>query len=248
MRLPPALYAVVLFAILCLASYSAVDHLANLLNGFSSIISTPKRGSPLLSRDNVIVPPGVNATKSDVVAAQAVVDGAIDQLDKLNHARLAQPRRNRYRPRPGTVPESSVVEDAPPEQKLPPFSMTDKLVAAAALIAEVDALRDGPVVDNGGPGKGTNTSVNGTIAAGARLHQRAEAAGGSFWMESIPRKGAWPWGTGAHKVGLCCPLLGRRPSRKQYPLAASHHWLTRVATSRCTEMSKTTAPSEMGKR
>jgi polygalacturonase len=142
-------------------------------------VSVSNGASPLLKA----------ASASDVDRARAIVADAIAASAKLNAARLENPARNQYRLKPGTVvggtkmksrgtrfhganfksprgdSPASAVSSSPP----PLLEITDEIAWAAALVAEAD-----------------NISSNVT--------RRAAAVGGSYWMQSIARKGTVPWG------------------------------------------------------
>lgn len=113
-----------------------------------------------------------NATTSDIDAARLIVKHAIAEMTILNKARLENPIRNQYRLRPGTKigkrdGESSV---AP----APLLNITAEIARAAALVAEA----------------GAQAELNGSSV---HISKRA----GTFWMESIDRKGTVPWGSDA---------------------------------------------------
>jgi hypothetical protein len=115
------------------------------------------------------------ASARDLAAARKVVKEALAKADKLNRARVANPRRNKYSLAPGTVVKrglpsndtAQILNGASPNL----LEITPDIAAAAALVAEAEI---------GGH------SLN--------LTKRATAASGSFWMQSIARKGSVPWG------------------------------------------------------
>lgn len=132
-----------------------------------------------------------NATAADIAAARKLVDAAISQSGDMNRARFSNMARNHYSLKPGTKIGGSTVQrrlgkrdDTPP----PLFQVTPELAAAAALVAEADAL---VMSENS-----TSIAVNGTITA---QEKRAiiDRAIGTFWMETIDRKGTVPWGNNA---------------------------------------------------
>lgn len=112
-----------------------------------------------------------NVTAEAIRKAEELVEAAIKESTILNQKRFENPMRNRYSLKPGTVVGHArrAVEavDAPP----PLLQITPELAAAAALIAEADAAKE----------YGNKTLFHNTRA-------------GSFWMESIGRKGTVPWG------------------------------------------------------
>ncbi|KAE9372961.1 glycoside hydrolase family 55 protein [Stipitochalara longipes BDJ] len=141
-------------------------------------VSLPSRGIP----EQVVTPLLKRATAQDLQAARTIVKNAIAESSKLNEARVAAPLRNQYSLKPGTVVGSGVVAGAGAgagagstsiNEGFPPLlTITDEIAAAAALVAEADAV---------------SASWNVT-------KKRAAAAGGSYWMQSLARKGTVPWG------------------------------------------------------
>ncbi|GJD05036.1 lysM domain-containing protein [Colletotrichum higginsianum] len=126
------------------------------------------------------------ASPRDLERAHDIVATAIAASAKLNKARLASPIRNQYRLKPGTVIGTTVDErrrarrdDSPPPTPL--LEITDEIAWAAALLAEAEA----EVPEDG---------VKLPLPPGRNVTRRAAAARGSYWMESIARKGTVPWG------------------------------------------------------
>ncbi|KAH9207216.1 pectate lyase superfamily protein-domain-containing protein [Leptodontidium sp. 2 PMI_412] len=121
--------------------------------------------------EHTVTPLLKRATMQDVQAARAIVKKALAQSSRLNHARVAAPLRNRYQLKPGTLAGGRVSTSDSNEAKLPLLVITDEIAAAAALVAEADAV---------------SSSQNTT--------KRAAAAAGTYWMQSLARKGTVPWG------------------------------------------------------
>ncbi|KAL8363406.1 hypothetical protein RB601_009262 [Gaeumannomyces tritici] len=131
-----------------------------------------------------------NATSADLERARKLVEEALQRSAELNAARLASPARNSYKLKPGTVVGGAPLgrrglelradqvgaDEAPP----PLLDITDEIAAAAALVSEADA------VESGLPG-------NQSYAQHAR-RQIQTTASGTFWMESIARRGTVPFG------------------------------------------------------
>ncbi|KAI8950578.1 pectate lyase superfamily protein-domain-containing protein [Xylaria longipes] len=92
-------------------------------------------------------------------------------MTKLNKARLANPRRNNFGLKPGTM--TSKRDDTSPKL----LEITDEIARAAALVAELE----------------TDPVSNATFDTPTPLAKRA----GTFWMESIAHKGTVPWGNDA---------------------------------------------------
>ncbi|TGJ81258.1 hypothetical protein E0Z10_g7506 [Xylaria hypoxylon] len=147
--------------------------LISCLVGYSGFASASPQGT----RRNLVTPrqaslsPFVsshNASSSDIEAARQITQDAIAKMTILNKARLANPQRNNFRLKPGTK-TSKRDEDAP---KL--LEITDEIARAAALLAELEV----DPVSNDTP---------------IPIAKRA----GTFWMESIARKGTVPWGNDA---------------------------------------------------
>lgn len=120
------------------------------------------------------------ATMLDIEAARKIVQEAIAKASKLNEARLEHPARNRYWLKPGTLvmgPSRSAKrlrQDAEDEPPPPLLEITPEIAAAAALVAEADAVAN-------------STGVS-------HIQKR-----GTFWMEHIARRGSHPtsWGGSA---------------------------------------------------
>jgi hypothetical protein len=89
---------------------------------------------------------------------------------------LAKPLRNTYGLKPGTVVGGSIVLEGnattnPNQDVTPLLQITDQIAEAAALVAEADA-----------------------VATTGNAAERAVAAAGTYWMQSLARKGTVPWG------------------------------------------------------
>lgn len=127
-----------------------------------------------------------NATLSTLSKALKLVDEAIEESSRLNSIRLANPLRNKYQLRPGTVTgslKSRQKKDQKNAQSSPIpqlLNITDEIAAAAALVAEADAQQYRYNV--------TKKAVTAAAAA---------SQSGSYWMEHIDRKGTVPWGNDA---------------------------------------------------
>jgi hypothetical protein len=131
-----------------------------------------------------------NASSNDIDVARKIVKDAIARMTELNKARLAKPYRNNYNLKPGT--KVSKRDDGTLPRPL--LDVTDEIARAAALIAELDA----------------DTASDGTSNANPPLEKRA----GTFWMESIARKGSVPWGNDAsYKVRILDVDTGTSPLR-----------------------------------
>jgi hypothetical protein len=84
-------------------------------------------------------------TAKDLQAARDIVKKALADSSKLNKARVAHPLRNKYGLKPGTIvgggsapgkrDAASIKQDVPPL-----LDITDETAAAAALVAEADAV------------------------------------------------------------------------------------------------------------
>jgi hypothetical protein len=127
--------------------------------------------------DPTIMPLAKSATLDDLERARKIVDDAVAESAKRNQARHANPARNVYRLKPGTVvgnkrklrrQDVDAVEPPPPL-----LEITPEIAAAAALVAEAEAVDE-----------------LGNLTKRAVVAPRA----GTFWMESIARKGTVPWG------------------------------------------------------
>ncbi|KAL0934896.1 LysM domain-containing protein [Colletotrichum truncatum] len=139
--------------------------------------------SGLLEEDAGTAPLLRNATQTDLNKAVALVEAAINESARRNEARYANPARNVYRLKPGTVPGGAGARLADPGSEGPPpppplLEITPELAAAAALVAEAEALQ---------AELGTG---NGTTPTRRRMRKRA----GTFWMEHIARRGTVPLG------------------------------------------------------
>ena len=127
--------------------------------------------------DPTTMPLAKSATMEGLEKARKIVEDAMAESAKRNQARHARPARNVYRLKPGTVvgdKRKSRRQDADAAEPPPPLlEITPEIAAAAALVAEAEAV-DGL----------------GNLTKRAVVAPRA----GTFWMESIARKGTVPWG------------------------------------------------------
>ncbi|CAK7231571.1 hypothetical protein SEUCBS140593_007970 [Sporothrix eucalyptigena] len=114
----------------------------------------------------------LNATDTDILQAQAIVDQALAEASILNAARVAHPRRNNYNASPYTTLTKKSSFGSPPSPPPPLLQITEQIAAAAALVAELDAV---------------NSNATRYVAQKKR--------GAPFWMESIARIGTSPWST-----------------------------------------------------
>ncbi|KAH7027557.1 pectate lyase superfamily protein-domain-containing protein [Microdochium trichocladiopsis] len=129
------------------------------------------------------------ATAHDLQAARETVKKAQAAANKLNKARVANPLRNKYSLKPGTVVGGSsnttvkskrlTARDSTAETAPPLLEITDEIAAAAALVAEAEA---------------SVGSFNSTSK------RRIAARSGTFWMEHLARKGTVPWGDDPNHV------------------------------------------------
>lgn len=138
------------------------------------------------------------ASAVDLARARTIVAEAIAASAELNKARLENPARNRYRLKPGTViggetaagkrdARSRRRQDAADTAAAPHplLDITDEIAHAAALVAEADAVAElGTVAPEGG---------NLTSPAPSNITRRAPVRG-TYWMETISRRGTVPWG------------------------------------------------------
>ncbi|OIW25494.1 pectin lyase-like protein [Coniochaeta ligniaria NRRL 30616] len=139
------------------------------------------RGNTTLTL-NTTMSGGGNSTLDQ---ARLIVAKAIAESAERNAARYANPARNMYRLKPGTVVGGTTVQrrrdghkrqtDATPPQLL---EITDEIAQAAALVAEVEAAA---------------AAMQG-VAAGIGNFTRRQSTGGTFWMQSLARSGTVPWG------------------------------------------------------
>lgn len=118
------------------------------------------------------------ASAADLQRARRLVRDAMEESGRRNRARLAHPARNTYRLKPGTVTGGKTARA--PDGRGPPLllDVTPDVAAAAALVAEAEAV---------------------AMAANVSKLQAGDdaPAGGPFWVETIARKGTAPWGTDA---------------------------------------------------
>lgn len=117
-----------------------------------------------------------NATKSDLEKARQIVEDAISKSAELNAARLANPARNRYQLKPGTmVGQGAQRRSADGDTATPALlNITDEIAAAAALVSEAEAANE----------------FTGNLTA----RQVQAASSGTYWMEHIARMGTVPFG------------------------------------------------------
>ncbi|EGO56022.1 hypothetical protein NEUTE1DRAFT_117997 [Neurospora tetrasperma FGSC 2508] len=119
------------------------------------------------------------ATVKDLEAARNIVKKALADSSRLNKARVARPLRNKYSLKPGTMVGGGGVVGKQNiayrgiDQDVPPLlDITDEIAAAAALVAEADSL-----------GGWKNVTK-----------RAATTSAGTYWMQSLARKGTVPWG------------------------------------------------------
>lgn len=131
-----------------------------------------------------------NFTSADIAAATKIVEEAMNRSAESNKARWENMSRNQYRLKPGTIIGGMGDVPKPSIQKrsdVPDFVITLEIEAAAALLTEYEA--SGMTLNN--------QTERGRNSTTGRMRIAAAAAGGSFWMESIDRKGTVPWGNDA---------------------------------------------------
>jgi hypothetical protein len=112
------------------------------------------------------------ASEEQVKNAREIVNAELQKWAAHNKARFEEPLRNKY-----------ILKN---EQKAPKFlkrgvpsiEITEEIAAAAALVAEMDALQDS-----------NSTSPN------LQTHEKRQAS--NFWMEKIARHGTQPYGNDA---------------------------------------------------
>jgi hypothetical protein len=124
-----------------------------------------------------------NYTSTDIATATRIVEEAMNRSADYNKAHWENMSRNNYYLKLGTIivgknnaSQSSVKKRSADLE----FVVTPQIEAAAALLTEFEA---------------SGLSINNQTESGgdAEGEMRTEAAG-SFWMESIARKGTVPWG------------------------------------------------------
>lgn len=156
-----------------------VEHQLNTIHEISNKKQVIKRQLAYRSTsDPTMTPLLKRASLNDIQTARGIVQDAITKSSKLNEVRLANPMRNTYGLKPKTGVGSSSVQGGNSTASLPPplLQITDEIAAAAALVAEADAV---------------NATGYGNVT------RRAVAASGSYWMGSLDRMGTVPWGNNA---------------------------------------------------
>lgn len=133
----------------------------------------------------MIIPPLVaKAAQSDIDEARRLVDAAIKKASVLNKARLDHPMRNRYSST--RAAKASRRDASSRDALLPPLlKITNEIAAAAALLAEVEAVAEA---------KDLSKPKRDYSYIDALYNRTAEKQAQPFWMEDIERKGAWPFG------------------------------------------------------
>jgi hypothetical protein len=124
---------------------------------------------PQVSRnipEHIVTPLLKRATAQDLQAARTIVKNALAESSKLNKARVASPLRNNYGLKPGTEVGAGRVPgaagSAATNQDVPPLLVISDQIAAAAPVAEADAV----------PGSRNVTKRAATAAAGTYWMQR----------------------------------------------------------------------------
>jgi hypothetical protein len=115
--------------------------------------------------EHIVTPLLKRATAQDLQAARTIVKNALAESSKLNKARVASPLRNNYGLKPGTEVGAGRVPgaagSAATNQDVPPLLViSDQIAAAAALVAEADA-----------------------VSGSRNVTKRAAAAAGTYWMQ-----------------------------------------------------------------
>ncbi|PGH35768.1 hypothetical protein GX50_01351 [[Emmonsia] crescens] len=135
---------------------------------------------------NMVIPSRVaKSTQSDIDEARRIVNAAIEKASVLNKARLDYPMRNRYPMKPGARASSrrdASSRDAPPP---PLLKISSEISAAAALLAEVEAVAEA---------RDHSRSRRDYSYIDSLYNRTVEKQADTFWMEDIKRKGAWPFG------------------------------------------------------
>ncbi|KAM0272162.1 hypothetical protein ACHAQH_008839 [Verticillium albo-atrum] len=116
-----------------------------------------------------------NVTEADLRQAREIVEEAIEEAAALNQKRFDNPRRNRYQLQDGT---KIFGRDERGVETPPLLTITDEIAEAAALVAEADVF-------------GEDLVLNGTMPTPGVKETRQSS---DFWMETIKRRGSWPWG------------------------------------------------------
>lgn len=233
-------------------------------------------------------PAGSGATElegMDIAEARALVQQAIAEASVLNRQRIENPSRNRYGLKPGTVVNgqppvgrrsagrpagnaggrwrrqtggNKTPRPQDDQEPSPLYKVTPQVAAAAALVAEFDAMQARGMANNATvptnlnsttapsssstaapPSSSTAAPDNSTNGAPPPLSRRAGP--GTFWMEHISRKGTVPWGSDPNYKVPPCPhfrlLSCPRPVTDPPGL--------RLTSNRSFEMSRTTELSGM---
>jgi len=131
-----------------------------------------------------------STSKADIFAAEDVIKKAIAEMTKRNKARLAHPARTPFalqRDGGRVSRRDAAAADPPP----PLLKITTEIARAAALLAERDAAAG--FYDEADSHESRNSSIESKSGVVKR--------DGTFWMESIARKGSVPWGNdGSYKA------------------------------------------------
>jgi hypothetical protein len=134
--------------------------------------------------EHIVTPLLKRATAQDLQAARTIVKNALAESSKLNKARVASPLRSNYGLKPGTevgvgrVPGAA--GSAATNQDVPPLLViSDQIAAAAALVAEADA-----------------------VSGSRNVTKRAAAAAGTYWMQRwvFPSPTKYPISHGHHRT------------------------------------------------
>lgn len=159
------------------------------------VTSNSTDGKPLLKA----------ASAADLARARSIVADAIAASAERNKARLANPARNQYRLKPGTVIGGAATVpnnnnsnkrrgrrqdqngggvDAAPT---PLLEITHEIAWAAALVAEAEAVA---------PPEGVNLGTTHPVPSNSSSSgvKRRVPVRGTYWMETIARRGTVPWG------------------------------------------------------
>lgn len=144
---------------------------------------TDSADSTLLSDTDALAK---NFTTARIAAATRIVEEALNRSAEYNQARWENMSRNQYRLKPGTIVGGSGDVLNPvlgKKRSVLDFVVTPEIEEAAALLTEFEAF-----------GMSTNNQTTTGHNATDQVGIASAAAAGSFWMETITRKGTVPWG------------------------------------------------------
>lgn len=126
------------------------------------------------------------ATSAEITQARSLVDDSLRLVASFNEARFEYQARDAF----GTMNRTIGRGKRRHRIQVPPlFEVTPELAAAAALVAEVDAVREHTAkIKFDKPSEHPQIPAMKFVSDSERTNQQV------FWMDQLNHQGSWPWG------------------------------------------------------